>query len=92
LFPLTNALDIRFPRANPDVCAGASVGPEGCCGRCYGKKSINIGNKNGMFVGITHLTLWKDKIRQMDKVEMKAERRNGQRGDKEDSNKSTQKA
>jgi hypothetical protein len=30
-----------------------------------------------MFVGIIHLTLWKDKIRQMDKEEMKTERRKG---------------
>jgi len=42
LLPLTNALDIRVPRANPDVCAGASVGPEGCCRRCYGHKALTV--------------------------------------------------
>jgi hypothetical protein len=41
LLSLTNALDMRLPRANPDVCAGASVG----AGGCYGDKELKVGSK-----------------------------------------------
>jgi hypothetical protein len=41
LLSLTNALDMRLPRANPDVCAGASVGAGGCCG----DKELKVGIK-----------------------------------------------
>lgn len=41
LLSLTNALDMRLPRANPDVCAGASVG----AGGSYGDKALKVGIK-----------------------------------------------
>lgn len=41
MLSLTSALDMRLPRANPDVCAGASVG----AGGCYGEKPLKVGIK-----------------------------------------------
>jgi hypothetical protein len=53
---LTSALDMRLPRANPDVCAGASVG----AGGCYGEQSIKSLDQNVISVVITLSALQKE--------------------------------
>jgi len=45
LLSLTNALDISLPRANPDVCAGASVGAGRCSAGSYEDKILIMGSK-----------------------------------------------